>query len=187
MRGLSTHASCCGKHRWGEGAFLDLSYSIPILYYRLLAVGRVWEVYASLQCAFFTQRAQESHPSSRTKSKRYFVGWHSLRREGYLVSVEQPSPGLQFWRRQTLSQNYACVYSFAERCVCVSVCCVCVSECMLYLCTCVGCVCVHICMQQFICAILAIGVCVCVCVCVCPYVSATINTCASWCCVYVCD
>ena len=28
--------------------------------YRLLAVGRVWEVYAFLQSAFFTRRAQEA-------------------------------------------------------------------------------------------------------------------------------
>ena len=55
----------------------------------------------------------------------------------------------------------------------------CVSERMLCLCTCVDCVCVHMCMQQFIRAVVSIGVC--------PYVSATVNALASWCCVYVYD
>ena len=40
---------------------------------------------------------------------------------------------------------------------------------------CVDCVCVYMCIQLFI----SIGVC--------PYVSAFVNACASWCCVYVCD
>ena len=35
--------------------------------YRLLAVGRVWEVYASLQSAFFTWRAQEAVLSLEAK------------------------------------------------------------------------------------------------------------------------
>ena len=59
--------------------------------------------------------------------------------------------------------------------------CVCVSECMLCLCICVGCVCVYMRMQQFICAVVFIGVCVC------PYMSATVNARVSWCCAYVCD
>ena len=80
--------------------------------YHLLAVRHVWELYASLQCAFFTRRAQGQ------KSKRYFVGQHSLQREGYVVSVEQPSPRLQFRRRLTLSQNYACVTAL-RMCECV--------------------------------------------------------------------
>ena len=35
--------------------------------YRLLAVGRVWEVYASLQSALFTWRAQEAVLSLKAK------------------------------------------------------------------------------------------------------------------------
>ena len=38
LRGLSTHAVVANMHKWGEGAFLDLSYSIPTLSF-LLAHG----------------------------------------------------------------------------------------------------------------------------------------------------
>ena len=82
--------------------------------YCLLAVGRVWKVYASLQCAFITRRTQ-GYASflSEQKSKRYFVGQHSLRREGWVVSVKQPSPGLQFLDKA----NFV-----PELCVCLQLC-----------------------------------------------------------------
>ena len=66
----------------------------------------------STVCLLYLTSSRNPSFLSEHKSKRYFVGRHSLRREGYVLSVEQLSPGLSFKRRQTLSQIYACVYNF---------------------------------------------------------------------------
>ena len=68
----------------------------------LLVVGHVWEVYASLKSvSSVPDKLKDIHPSSGTKSKRYFVQQPSVRRGGCIVSVEQSFWDSNFRRRLT--------------------------------------------------------------------------------------
>ena len=120
--------------------------------YHLLAVGHVLEVlYAFLQCSFNPMSSRKPSFISE-QGKRYFIGRHSLPREGYVVGVKQSSPGLQF-RRTTCN-------IVPELCVCLQLfVAVCMCECVRWVCEWVYAVSLHVC-SLCMCAHVHAAVCV---------------------------
>ena len=71
---------------------------------------RVWEVYSMPSSP---NELKKAVLPLGTKSKHYFVGRHSLRMDGCVVSVEQPSLGLQLLEKAKF---------VTELCVCLLLC-----------------------------------------------------------------